>query len=79
MGWMLTCREVADALARAPAERWGVWRRMAIRLHLLMCGDCHRYAAQIDAVGHAVRDLCSEEKPPGELAESILASLRKER
>lgn len=77
MGWMLSCREVADALARAPAERWGVWRRMAIRLHLLMCGDCRRYAAQMAALGEAARALCDEEKPPAELEESILESIRK--
>ncbi|MCA1732267.1 MAG: hypothetical protein LC732_01535 [Acidobacteria bacterium] len=78
MGWMLTCREMADALSRAPAERWGVLRKMAIRLHLMMCGDCRRYAAQMEALGEAARDLCSEEQPRPELEDAILESIRRQ-
>ncbi len=32
-------------------------RRLALRLHLLMCPHCRCYAAQIRAVGTAVRSL----------------------
>ena len=54
---MLTCKEVshdiaADGLATAP------WRRrVAIRLHLMMCDRCRRFAAEIVALGDATRRL----------------------
>lgn len=41
-----------DELATAP---WS--RRLALRVHLLACRHCRRYAAQIRAIGRAVRGL----------------------
>ena len=52
---MLKCKEVAlmissDSLADAS------WRRrLAVRLHLLMCRFCRRYAAQLAAIDSATR------------------------
>ena len=57
---MLTCKEVATAIGR---DEWctASWRRrLALRLHLLMCAPCRRYAAQIRAIGTAARSLLRE-------------------
>ena len=54
---MLTCKDVATAIGRDEGRAAPRWRRLALRLHLLMCPHCRRYAAQIRAVGTAVRSL----------------------
>ncbi len=54
---MLTCKDVAEAIGRDEWRAAPRWRRLALRLHLLMCPHCRRYAAQIRAIGTAVRSL----------------------
>ncbi len=48
---MMTCKEVANLVAsdRFKEAWWG--RRIGLRLHLLMCRDCRRYAKQLAALG----------------------------
>ena len=61
---MLTCKDVATAIGR---DEWRIasWRRrLALRLHLLMCSHCRRYAAQIQAIGTAARSLFREGEDP---------------
>ncbi len=52
---MMSCREVtglvaSDELAEA---RWA--RRLVVRLHLLMCRHCRRYARQLRDIGACAR------------------------
>ena len=54
---MLTCREVSRAVAADELERAGLWQRLGVRLHLLMCRHCRRYAAQLRAIGETTREL----------------------
>jgi hypothetical protein len=54
---VLTCREVSRAVAADELERAGLWQRLGVRLHLLMCGHCRRYAAQLRAIGETTREL----------------------
>ena len=54
---MLTCNDVAEAIGRDEWRAAPGWRGLALRPHLLMCPHCRRYAAQIRAVGTAVRSL----------------------
>ncbi len=54
---MLTCKDVATAIGRDEWRAAPRWRRLALRLHLLMCPHCRRYAAQIRAIGRAARGL----------------------
>ena len=37
------------------------WRGLALRLHLLMCPHCRRYAAQIRTIGTVARRLFREQ------------------
>ncbi len=53
----MTCKDVAEAIGRDEWRAAPRWRRLALRLHLLMCSPCRRYAAQIRAIGTAVRSL----------------------
>ena len=57
---MVTCKEVATAIGRDEWRTASWRRRLALRLHLLMCSACRRYAAQIRAVGTAARSLFGE-------------------
>ena len=54
---MLTCKDVATAIGRDDWRAAPRWRRLTLRVHLWMCPHCRRYAAQIRAIGRAVRTL----------------------
>ena len=57
---MPTCKDVATAIGQADVRTLPWWRGLALRLHLLMCPHCRRYAAQIRAIGTAARRLFRE-------------------
>ncbi len=50
---MLNCRDVARSLASGEQPDGGKRRSLAIRLHLLWCRHCRRYASQLDLIGLA--------------------------
>ena len=52
---MLNCKEVARLVATDEYSGAGWKRRLAIRLHLLMCRHCRRYATQLRAIGQSAR------------------------
>jgi len=54
---MPTCKEVTRAISTDELSEAGIGRRLAVRLHLLKCRYCRRYAAQIRALGDAARGL----------------------
>lgn len=58
---MLTCREVARAVAADELESATLRRRLAVRFHLLMCTRCRRYAEQIRALGDTARQMFGDE------------------
>ncbi len=53
---MQSCRDVAYLIASDGLERAGWLRRLLVRLHLLYCRRCRRYAADLDTIGHVSRD-----------------------
>ena len=57
---MPTCKNVATAIGQDDVRTLPWWRGLALRLHLLMCPHCRRYAAQIRAIGTAARRLFRE-------------------
>ena len=76
---MLTCKEVAKAIAQDELGKGGWRHTWALRLHLLMCRHCRRYADQIQAIGPAVRRLLREHgddpKAVARLEAAILSDL----
>jgi len=54
---MPTCREVTRAISTDELSEAGIGRRLTVRLHLLKCRYCRRYAAQIRALGDVARGL----------------------
>lgn len=54
---MVSCKEVTRKIASDEFAEAGWKERLAIRLHLLGCHHCRRYAAQLRAIGAAARNL----------------------
>jgi anti-sigma factor ChrR (cupin superfamily) len=53
---MLRCKEVTTLVASGGLEDAGLWLRMKVRLHLMMCRHCTKYAAQMRAIGSSMRE-----------------------
>lgn len=74
---MLTCKEVTMMISSDSLER-STWReRMGVRLHLMMCRHCSRYAAQLRAIAREAKRIYSELPKVTELEQSILKTLGK--
>lgn len=54
---MLNCKETAYAVSTEDVVPVGWGQRLAVRLHLMMCRHCRRYAKQMQAMGNAARDV----------------------
>ncbi len=54
---MLSCKEVTRKIASDELAEAGWRERLAVRLHLLLCRHCRRYASQLRAIGAAARNL----------------------
>jgi predicted anti-sigma-YlaC factor YlaD len=54
---MLRCKEVTTVIASEELERSSWMKRLAVKLHLLMCKHCRRYYSQIKAIGEAAREI----------------------
>ena len=52
---MMTCKEATRVIASEEFAEAGWGRRLGVRLHLLMCRHCRRYAAQLRALGAYAR------------------------
>jgi hypothetical protein len=53
---MPTCREVVRLLASEQLKEAALTRRILVRLHLMMCDDCGRYAKELEGLGEVARD-----------------------
>jgi hypothetical protein len=70
---MPSCREVARRISTGELEEALPMGRLGVRLHLLMCRHCRRYAGQLRAIGRVARELLA--RPTGE--EASLERLRR--
>jgi predicted anti-sigma-YlaC factor YlaD len=76
---MPTCREVSRAVATDELERAGLWQRLGVRFHLLMCRHCRRYSEQLRAIGQATRELFREEPAEQATVERLREAIRRGR
>ena len=44
---LMNCREAAPLIAEAMEQKLAVQDRVAVRLHLAICGSCRRYRGQL--------------------------------
>lgn len=71
-----TCVELAERLARGEYERAPFWVRLAVRLHLVHCGLCDKYARQLGLLGEAFRRRGAEPSEADALRRRLLDRLR---
>jgi hypothetical protein len=62
---MDTCRDISALVSRSLDERLGTRARLRIRLHLLICGACRRFASQARLLRQAARRLAAQALAPG--------------
>lgn len=75
MRGMPSCRQVARALSTGELEGSPLSRRLAVRLHLLLCQHCRRYARQIRAIGTAARQVMGGQEGERESLERLRRAL----
>lgn len=52
---MKTCKEVHRLVIEGQDRKLSLLERIAVRVHLMMCGACRRFEAQMDLLREAVR------------------------
>ena len=72
---MQTCKEVSRTIASDELSGASWTQRMAVKLHLLMCRHCRRYANQIDQLGVAARDFLSDQPSETESREQLRSAI----
>jgi hypothetical protein len=60
---MLKCKEVTRAIAGDELATADWRRRLSVRLHLLVCRHCRRYARQLRIIGEAARHVFGSTTP----------------
>lgn len=55
----------------------GFTRRVAVRLHLMMCNNCRRFAREVDVLGRVLRSLPLEELGHGDDTDAVERVMRR--
>ncbi len=53
---MLSCKEATRLVSEGLDHELAFWRRMGLRLHVVMCRGCSRYTRQITALNRLIID-----------------------
>ncbi len=76
---MLRCRELAKMISDGSTEGAPFGRKIAIRLHLLMCAHCRRFFRQINLIGRLARESAEAKEchspSPDDLEERLVRKL----
>ncbi len=75
---MMKCKEVATLLDMEQVAGESFWRRAGVRLHLMMCQHCRRFARQIRqlrAGAQSMRSAIDSEASDAGLEEKIARTL----
>jgi anti-sigma factor ChrR (cupin superfamily) len=72
---MKTCQEVSRSVASDALATAGWRERLSIKLHLLMCRHCRRYARQLEAIGGATRRILSKHRLDHHSRERLRSSI----
>ena len=60
---MLSCKEATRLVSEGLDRELPFWRRMGLRLHVVMCRGCSRYTRQITALDRLVCEHYGEDEP----------------
>jgi len=75
---MLNCREVSRLVSQAMDVRLSWSQRLGVWVHLLYCVWCRRYAAQVQFLRRATKDLAAQslDTPDQKLSDEAKAQMR---
>lgn len=68
---MPTCKQIANDIASDALSTASWNRRASVRLHLLLCRHCRRYARQMRAIGSAVRTVFGHHEDDADARERL--------
>jgi anti-sigma factor ChrR (cupin superfamily) len=75
---MITCREVSTLVSNDRLGEQPLRRRLAVRMHLMMCRGCRRFASEIEAIRRGARlTLRSFDHEAGSLEEKAAKAMEK--
>jgi hypothetical protein len=57
---MMSCKEVAQMMMSDQLLSEGVWKRLSVRMHLMMCRHCATFARQLERLRASARQLFVE-------------------
>lgn len=80
MKWLPPCKETSHLVASGEIEQEGVWLRFLVRLHLMMCNHCSRYAKELKTIANLFRQKTKQQISPEQsehLTQRILQRLTK--
>ena len=69
---MLRCNEVTRLYASEDIRRASLRKRLAVRIHLMMCRLCQRYVRELAAIADAARGLNQDVSEDGERTEALV-------
>lgn len=69
---MLRCNEVTQLWASEAIHGASLRKRVALRIHLMMCRSCQRYVHELKAIGDAVRDMSRTDPEEHERMEALV-------
>jgi len=55
LGWLISCKEASRLLSQMQDGRLPLRRQLGVRLHLLFCDACTRFAAQLNLLRALMR------------------------
>lgn len=73
---MPSCSEVTRLWASEDLRHISLRRRVAIRVHLLMCAHCRRYVRELRLIGSAARDEWRRLMPDRKRLEALELAIR---
>ncbi len=76
---MLSCKEAIRLVSENLDREMPLWRRMGLRLHVLMCRACSRYTRQVTALDRVVAEHYQGDPPtvePETLPENSLKRIK---
>lgn len=61
---MLSCKEATRLVSEKLDRDLPLWRRLGLRLHVLMCRGCSRYTRQVKTLDRVVSEHYRSDPPP---------------
>ena len=72
---MISCKNVAKLLLSGQTEGQSWWKRLEVRLHLVMCKFCSRLARQLKQLRSGARQMSGQDQADPEFEDRVIRRL----